>query len=254
MAGKRMFSMKIVDSDAFLDMPVSAQALYFHLNMRADDDGFINNPRKVQRIVGASEDDLKLLLAKEFLFGYENGVVLITDWHMHNTIRKDRYTPTQYQDILQRLHIKPNGAYTDDPGYQLATSWQPSGNQLATTRQPLGNADIVVEIDKNIGTDSVKDEDKPRKGIRFVPPKVEEVRSYCAEIGSGIDPQNFVDYYTTRGWLVGKVPMRDWKAAVRTWEKNERSRSQGQSSEIKPVVVTAEETERILRRTREMNT
>ena len=127
MAEKRMFSLKIVDSDAFLDMPMSAQALYFHLSMRADDDGFVNNPKKIQRFVGASEDDLKLLIIKRFVLAFETGVIVIKHWRMHNLIRKDRYTPTQYQEELSRLSIKDNGAYTDH-GNQLATSWQPNGN------------------------------------------------------------------------------------------------------------------------------
>jgi len=142
MAERRMFTQKIVDSDAFLDMPLSAQALYFHLNMRADDDGFVNNPKRIQRTVCASEDDLKLLILKRFLICFENGVIVIKHWRMHNSLRKDRYSPTQYQDEFARLGIKDNGAYTeremlpeslpapeDDPP---ATDWQPDGNQAAT--------------------------------------------------------------------------------------------------------------------------
>lgn len=127
MAEKRMFTMKIVDSDAFLDMPLSTQALYFHLNMRADDDGFVNNPKKIQRTIGATEDDLKLLLAKRFVLSFDNGVIVIKHWRMHNLLRKDRYKPTQYQEEIHSLTVKENGAYTE-----LATKWQPNGNQLAT--------------------------------------------------------------------------------------------------------------------------
>ena len=113
MAEKRMFTMKIIDSDAFLDMPLSSQALYFHLNMRADDDGFVNNPKKIQRMVGASDDDLKLLIAKRFILAYDSGVIVIKHWRMHNTLRKDRYTPTQYTEEMESLLIKDNGSYTD---------------------------------------------------------------------------------------------------------------------------------------------
>ena len=112
MAEKRMFTQKIIDSDAFLDMPLSTQALYFHLNMRADDDGFINNPKRIQRTIGASEDDLKLLILKRFVIGFENGVIVIKHWRMHNTLRKDRYNPTQYQEQLSTLQVKKNSAYT----------------------------------------------------------------------------------------------------------------------------------------------
>lgn len=129
MAEKRMFTQKIIDSDAFLDMPLSTQALYFHLNMRADDDGFINNPKRIQRTVGASEDDLKLLIAKRFVICFENGVIVIKHWRMHNTLRKDRYNPTQYQEQYALLDVKDNNAYTEKA---VATTWQPNGNQLAT--------------------------------------------------------------------------------------------------------------------------
>ena len=131
MAEKRMFTQKIIDSDAFLDMPLSTQALYFHLNMRADDDGFINNPKRIQRTVGASEDDLKLLIAKRFVICFENGVIVIKHWRMHNTLRKDRYNPTTYQEQLAMLEVKGNNAYTEkECGNHLATTWQPSGNRL----------------------------------------------------------------------------------------------------------------------------
>ena len=103
MAERRMFTQKIVDSDAFLDMPLTTQALYFHLNMRADDDGFVNNPKKIQRMICASDDDLKLLIAKRFLLAFENGVVVIKHWRMHNLLRKDRYNPTQYQEYMEQL-------------------------------------------------------------------------------------------------------------------------------------------------------
>lgn len=128
MAERRMFAKTIIDSDAFLDMPLSTQALYFHLNMRADDDGFINNPKRIQRTIGASEDDLKLLILKRFVIGFESGVVVIKHWRMHNTLRKDRYTPTLYQEELATLAIKENSAYTENHGNHSATNWQPDGN------------------------------------------------------------------------------------------------------------------------------
>lgn len=131
MAEKRMFTQKIIDSDAFLDMPLSSQALYFHLNMRADDDGFVNNPKRIQRTVGASEDDLKLLIVKRFVICFDrSGVIVIKHWKMHNTLRKDRYNPTQYQEELQTLELKENNSYTEKGGDALATIWQPNGNQM----------------------------------------------------------------------------------------------------------------------------
>lgn len=115
MAERRCFSMKIVDSDAFVEMPLSTQALYFHLGMRADDDGFINNPNRIARDVGASGDDLKLLIAKRFILAFETGVVVIKHWMIHNTLRKDRLKPPHYPELAARIYIKGNDGYTDNP-------------------------------------------------------------------------------------------------------------------------------------------
>jgi hypothetical protein len=111
-AERRMFAKTIIDSDVFLDMPLSTQALYFHLSMRADDDGFINNPKKIQRIIGASDDDLKLLIAKNFIIPFESGIVVIKHWKIHNYIRNDRYKETVYQEEKALLDTKGNKAYT----------------------------------------------------------------------------------------------------------------------------------------------
>ena len=124
MAERRMFAKTIIDSDMFLDMPLSTQALYFHLSMRADDDGFINNPRKIQRMIGASDDDLKVLVMKRFILPFDSGVVVIKHWKIHNYIRNDRYKETVYQDEKSQLLLKENGAYTE-----LATIGIPDGNQ-----------------------------------------------------------------------------------------------------------------------------
>ena len=113
MAERRMFAKTIIDSDAFMDMPLSTQALYFHLSMRADDDGFINNPRKIQRMVGASEDDFKVLIAKRFLLPFDSGVVVIKHWKVHNYIQKDRYKPTIYVEERATLQLKENNVYTE---------------------------------------------------------------------------------------------------------------------------------------------
>ena len=154
MAERRMFTQKIIDSDAFLDMPLSSQALYFHLNMRADDDGFVNNPKRIQRTIGASEDDLKLLIVKRFVIGFESGVLVIKHWRMHNTLRKDRYNPTQYQDEFALLDVKDNNAYTERlPEIPFVPELsEPKIESVATTRQPHGNHTATQD---SIGKDSI---------------------------------------------------------------------------------------------------
>lgn len=132
MANRRCISLEIVDSDAFLEMPSSSQNLYFHLTARSDDDGFCNCPTKIMKIVGASTDDLKLLIAKRFLLECPNGVVLVKHWWIHNTRRKDRYKPSNYLKDVQ-LFLDENKAYTfEQTDVEYSISWQPNGNQLAT--------------------------------------------------------------------------------------------------------------------------
>lgn len=111
MAQRRMFSRQITDTDAFLDMPATAQNLYFHLNMHADDDGFLGNAKMIKRMVGASDDDLKVLVAKQFILVFPDGVSVIRDWHIHNYIQKDRYHPTMYQDDKDQLEISKSKQY-----------------------------------------------------------------------------------------------------------------------------------------------
>ena len=204
MAEKRMFTQKIIDSDAFLEMPTSAQALYFHLNMRADDDGFVNNPKKITRYVGAAEDDLKLLIVKRFIIAFDSGVIVIKHWRMHNTLKMDRYKPTDYQEEFQMLRLKDNKAYTE--------AVEPERNQNGSTLEPQNRLD-KNRLDKN------------RK--IFIPPSEDDVRAYCQERGNSVDPIAFVNFYQSKGWKVGKDKMTDWKAAVRTWERKQNERNSG---------------------------
>lgn len=113
MAQRRMFSLHIVDSDAFLDMPQSAQLLYFHLSMRADDDGFVGNPKKIMKFIGSADDDFKVLVGKRFLLTFESGVIVIKHWRINNYIQNDRHNPTKYIEEKEGLNVKENGSYTE---------------------------------------------------------------------------------------------------------------------------------------------
>lgn len=185
MAEKRMFTQKIIDSDSFLDMPLSTQALYFHLNMRADDDGFVNNPKRIQRTVGASEDDLKLLLAKRFVIGFDNGVIVIKHWKMHNTLKKDRYNPTQYQEELSLLSVKGNKAYTERlpelSAESVTTEAEPKRNQNGTKVEPqysIGKYSIDKES-KDIysaSDESETESPKPKKPTKHKHGEYQNVR------------------------------------------------------------------------------
>lgn len=164
MAERRMFAKTIIDSDAFLEMPMSSQALYFHLAMRADDDGFINNPKKIQRVVGASEDDLKVLIAKNFILTFESGIIVIKHWRIHNYIQKDRYKPTVYQEEKDKLTMKKNKAYTYciQDGYNLETQVRLGKDSIG--KDSIGddnNIDNIIKIyEENFGTISPTAYDK----------------------------------------------------------------------------------------------
>lgn len=156
MAERRMFAKTIVDSDAFLDMPLSSQALYFHLSMRADDDGFVNNPKKIQRMIGCSDDDLKLLIAKRFVLIFDSGVIVIKHWRLHNTLRKDRYKPTIYQEEFKKLILKSDGGYTDrlPSGCQVVAKRLPSGCQADDKEETAKNADSNEINELDVGCQS----------------------------------------------------------------------------------------------------
>lgn len=164
LAQKRMFTMKIVDSDAFLDMPATTQCLYFHLNMRADDDGFIGNPKRIMKITGASEDDLRLLIAKRFVLTFEDGVIVIKHWRMHNTLSRDRYTETSYIDEKRMLLLKENGSYSLASGNVIDdTKLIERSNRQTHNRR---NKDATkTHAEKDIGLDIDIDKEKDNKLI-----------------------------------------------------------------------------------------
>ena len=211
MANRRMFAKAIIDSDAFLDMPPSTQVLYFHLAMRADDDGFINNPKTIMRIVGAKDDDIKLLVAKRFIIPFDSGVVVIKHWRIHNYIQKDRYTETKYIEEKNQLIINKKNGYSlkqigllddeNDNVYILDTQ-----DRLGKDR--LGKDRLELERDKN-------------KATRFIKPTIDEIKTFLndQEYETDIDryADRFYNFYESKGWKVGKEKMKDWKAAIRGW-------------------------------------
>ena len=201
MAERRMFAKSIVESDTFIDMPLSTQVLYFHLGMRADDDGFVNSPRTTQRMIGASADDLRLLIAKGYLIPFESGVVVITHWRAHNYIQNDRKKDTMCAAEMAQLSVEKGGVYKLDTKciHDVSTVY---------------TQDRLVEISK------VKDKERGR----FTPPTREQVMQFCTDNGIVMDIDRFVDYYTANGWMVGRAHMKDWKAAARNWSRRDKEK------------------------------
>jgi hypothetical protein len=226
MAERRMFAKTIIDSDLFLDMPLSAQALYFHLAMRADDDGFVNNPKKIQRMVAATDDDAKLLISKQFVIPFESGVVVVKHWKIHNYIQKDRYKPTLCTEEWSQLDIGDNGEYL----LESASSNMDFLNDILDTEciPPLDLSDMpsvdtsCIQTVSELDTQVRKEVGKVRKGEKFTPPSEDDVRNYCEENSIEIDVAAFCDYYERQGWVLSNGnKMRSWKAAVKTWYRRD---------------------------------
>lgn len=156
MAERRMFAKSIIDSDFFLDMPQSTQLLYFHLSMRADDDGFINNPKSIMRNVKCNEDDLKLLAAKQFIIPFESGIVVIKHWRIHNYIKSDRYKGTIYQEEKSCLSLENNiyaivGTEVEperiQDGTKMEPDWNHIGGEMDTQDRVRGRIDKFIDKD-----------------------------------------------------------------------------------------------------------
>ena len=211
MAERRMFAKSIIGSARFLRMPPTSRLLYYDLGMDADDDGCVE-AFAVMRKTGAAEDDLRVLVSKGFVRVLNDDLVsLILDWKTNNYIQKDRYHPSIYAKLI------------DNP---------PLDTECI---QAVSDMDTEVRLGKDsIGKDSIGESvaDKPPTRHRFSPPSVDDVRAYCTENGFRVDPDRFVDFYTSNGWRVGKNPMKDWKAAVRIWERKD---NQNEKTESKPL-------------------
>lgn len=192
-----MFDRAIIDTDRFMDLSMSTKALYFLLGMEADDEGFVSY-KKVMRIHGGNDDDIKVLLAKNFIIGFESGVVVITDWNKNNWLDSRRIKPTEYHKEKKLLSLTEENRYTLSDGLAIASLEESS-------------------IEENRIVESSNSTHK-----RFTRPTIKEVKEYCVERKNSIDPQRFIDYYNSNGWKVGRNSMKDWKSAIRNWERNEK--------------------------------
>ena len=229
MAERRMFSKTIIDSDAFLDMPSSTQALYFHLSMRADDDGFINNPKKIQRMTGSSEDDIKLLILKNFIIPFESGVVVIKHWKIHNLIRSDRYKETVYKDEKAMLVTKENSSYTIGI---------PSDNQMETQVR-LGKDRLVEDskvkdsIEINIESPSASAPAKPikhkygeYKNVLLTDQELDKLKNEFPDYEQKIE--NLSSYIESKG-----AKYKSHLATIRNWSKKDEQKKPDKYKEIR---------------------
>ncbi len=206
MAERRMFAKTIIDSDAFLDMPLSTQALYFHLSMRADDEGFINNPKKIMRMIGANQNEMELLLAKRYLLMFDSGVVVIKHWKIHNYIQKDRFKETLYKEEREQVSVKVNNSYTDT----VKGITDDVSNMYPESVQDGDTGKVSIELGKSKVNNKAK-------SSRFSKPTLSDLETFCKDNDIKIDCSYFINYYDSNGWMIGRGKMKDWKATVRNW-------------------------------------
>lgn len=224
MAERRMFSKTVIDSDTFLDMPPTTQNLYFHLSMRADDDGFVNSPKKIQRMVGANEDDLKLLLAKSYIIAFESGVIVIKHWRMHNYIQNDRYKPTIYQQEKSLLELGENNMYTEC--IQVVSTLE---TQVRLGKVSIGKDNILCAPDEPVR------ETKPEKQGTSSPEKPKNSKHKYGEYGNVLLSDGeldklkhrFPDYLERIERLSGYIASKGTRykshyATICNWAKNEK--------------------------------
>ena len=202
MAQKRMFSLNVVDTDNFLEMPISSRLLYYELGMRADDDGFVSNWKKILAFTGLKEDDLKVLIAKKYIIPFDSGVIVIRHWRMNNYLRNDRFNPTQYQKELSELDLDENNIYNMD-----------------TVGIPGGIHSIdKYSIDKN------RIEYKKKK---FKKPTLKEIENYIKEKNMNVNAKTFYDYFETSNWVDSKGnKVKNWKLKLITWNSYGKDKKQ----------------------------
>lgn len=210
MAERRMFAKSIIDSDAFLELPARCQLLYFHLGMRADDDGFVNKAKTISRACGCSEEDLQRLVKEQFLIQFDGGIVVIRHWKIHNWIRGDRLRPTVCTAQKAALVLDESGAYTlcQTSDRQVTDNCQ---TQDRLGKESLGKA--------RSGQESIGGCGGTQLPASFRPPSLTEVMIYVKQKKYQVDPERFLQFYLKNGWKEQGKPMKDWKEAVDLWQQ-----------------------------------
>ena len=190
MANRRMFSRDVVMTDDFLDLPPTTKALYFFLNLEADDDGFVGNPKTIMRLVGTTKEDMKLLIEGNYVLLFNSGVVVITDWTEHNSIRKDRKKPTRFTEEMQQI------ALVEGNKYQWLSDVQPTDNQLTTKCQTNGCIGEDRGGEDRKGKDrgvEVREEKQPTPTTPFNQDFANLYKSFEQETGKALSPLQMED-------------------------------------------------------------
>jgi len=229
MSRRRIFEVDFMCSDNFCRCSQPAKLLYIYMCLNSDDEGFCSGVMQAMFFAGASDINLQELKDKNLIYEFDSGVACIKHWHVHNLIRADRVKATLYQKEKAMLEVINNVYQWRTNDNQLTTKCQPNDNQMTSN---VGQMSAQVKLSKDKISKVIKEEvseeesgqqvstPTPEKTTRFIPPSQQDVENYIAEHGYHVDAERFILFYSSKGWMVGKNKMKDWKAAVQTWEKS----------------------------------
>ena len=265
MAERRMFTKKVTDDDNFMSLSSSAQALYLHLSMSADDDGFCNQVNLAMFKAHASVQDLEALLAKRYVYQFENGVIVIKHWRMANALRKDRYTPTAFQEELAQLQIKPNGSYTMS-GDGVVANWLPDGCQMVATGKDSIEENRLEKISVEKKREARTHARDPFSAFAMNQEDQEltdALMTWLSEMSDTGKPLSPKDQGEILDKLRLEFPRAEWlpairRSAERKWrtvyprKEDKKAAKMTEQQKAWSAPIPAEETERLIRMTKEM--
>lgn len=207
-----MFSNAIVNSDVFLDLPLSTQALYFHLVMEADDEGFVGNPKRLQRVIGASNTDMQNLIDKRYILTFPSGIVVIKHWYIHNYIPKDRYNQTTYTEEKQTLTFDSKNGYTEKSKCHTKC--------IQDDIQTVDKVDTQIKLNEiKVNKSKLNESNTHAHEMDFLSsiPTLDEVKEYITLKDFKVDPERFYNYYDAKGWRLGNTQIENWKSLINNW-------------------------------------
>lgn len=227
MAERRMFAKTIIDSDAFLDMPCSSQLLYFHLSMRADDDGFINNPKSIMRNARCNDDDMRILISKKFIIPFESGIVVIKHWKIHNYIAKDRYKETKYKNEKATLSLDENNSYTT-----CIHSVDGMDTQVRLGEDRTVKESIVEDNDNGVAVDPPPTKPSKHKygeykNVLLTDDELDKLKSEYSDYADRIERLSSYVASTGKSYKSHYATIRNWARKDRTDNKKEVTNGSG---------------------------
>lgn len=222
MAVRRMFSRNVIETDAFYDLPYDAQALYVHLCMAADDDGFVGSPKRCCNMCGVDGATMDRLIQAGYVLPFASGVIVITDWLVSNKLRADRYTATMHRAEAEKLGITDTGRYVLNDGNQIATKWQP---KRQPKRQPAGST-----VQDSTGQDSLGQDSSEQDSAHARQYTAAQIWDICRTENiklSTVQIAQFISGMNAAGWIAGGRPVQNIGAVLRKYSQEQQAQTVG---------------------------